>query len=553
MTTLDDLKYFWMDNGAPCFISDRENICDIVENLGFQIYYVITNKGVEETYSKTQNGVTTKYTAIDKNAAVLKIVNNFMGRVVMDSPDPFPESYSYIVEACEYNMPEIPRTIVKKLDEFFRLVHSQHGTESIVLLTFDPTKTDSSGWGVLVPEQSNTSVHCKYDAESIADIKPEHVMIVGSVHSHPEMSAYASGTDHEDQADFDGLHITYGWQKSVDGGKTKYHIEFQIGGSAYILKEDAVFEPDNLVVLPDPEVLEWSNKVKKALPPQGGSASGTAWLATGPTQTAPLNKTPNQTTSLQNTSAGIVSNSYPEFVAKLSTVEDNALVAIEIDLIGASTDCTVCLFPITEKNIKDQYCPSCDAPIVDASATQGEIIFALTEYAISRDLDAFVPYYIYCKDTNNDYLLRIKEPQENPYELISDYELSSINTQKYGTEPSTLDRRYNAPTLCCGVAEDLAQYNCHCPRTVYEDYIHDFDTAHRDFDVYDKNSTCLSCVSYYQPVCPFYSQAVVNFITHGEKLTQQIQTCDNYEDWYTRTQSYELDHALTESYYYDRD
>ena len=28
--TLDDLDYFWMANGAPCFMADREDICEVL-------------------------------------------------------------------------------------------------------------------------------------------------------------------------------------------------------------------------------------------------------------------------------------------------------------------------------------------------------------------------------------------------------------------------------------------------------------------------------------------------------------------------------------------
>jgi hypothetical protein len=146
---------------------------------------------------------------------VVKVVNNIIGRSVSQVEDEIAD-LAAVRETAEYTLPGIPLEIVNRLDDFFRLVDAQHGTEAIVMLTFDPTKSDSSGWGVLVPEQTNTSVHCNYNPDSIVAEKPDHVMIVGSVHSHPGMAAYASGTDHADQADFDGIHITYGWQKSVE-------------------------------------------------------------------------------------------------------------------------------------------------------------------------------------------------------------------------------------------------------------------------------------------------------------------------------------------------
>ena len=28
--TLDDLTYFWLPNGAPCFVANQEDICDSI-------------------------------------------------------------------------------------------------------------------------------------------------------------------------------------------------------------------------------------------------------------------------------------------------------------------------------------------------------------------------------------------------------------------------------------------------------------------------------------------------------------------------------------------
>jgi len=42
--TLEELQYFWMPSGLPCFVADRDTICDIVEDFGFNIYYLLANK-----------------------------------------------------------------------------------------------------------------------------------------------------------------------------------------------------------------------------------------------------------------------------------------------------------------------------------------------------------------------------------------------------------------------------------------------------------------------------------------------------------------------------
>ena len=254
--TINDLDFFYMPNGLPCFLGNKENLIDIVEEqLNLSMYYLLADKATYKKYTQHkpatyEKGVSTpaktvEYTEQEREICMFKIVKNMIGRIVQPADDCFGETFIGIEPEAIYNLPPIPKSLTDKLDEFFRLVHAQHGTESIVLLTFDESNMTSESWGVLVPKQENTSVHCKYDPDSVVELKPYHLSIVGSVHSHPEMSAYASGTDHEDQADFDGLHITYGWQKSLNAGATQYHIEMQMAGTAYILKPEDVFETLN--------------------------------------------------------------------------------------------------------------------------------------------------------------------------------------------------------------------------------------------------------------------------------------------------------------------
>ena len=230
-------------------------------------------------------------------------------------------------------------------------------------LTYNMNATGPEGWGVLVPDQTNTPAHCKYDADSIAELKPEDVMIVGSVHSHPEMSAYASGTDHADQADFDGLHITYGWQKSQNNGATQYHLELQMSGQNYILKPEDVFEDIAVLKDPDPDVVEWSGKVKKVHPP----------YSTGvPSQTTQhqFQGTPQQ--AIQQT-AGDSKNSYKstlqiqEALLNLKLPAD-AIVAIEIQLESDGMSvCPSCEYPVDIHDLNSSACTVCDIALVTSS------------------------------------------------------------------------------------------------------------------------------------------------------------------------------------------
>jgi hypothetical protein len=425
----------------------------------------------------------------------------------MDSTDPFGNGFASVKETAEYNMPPIPRVIIDKLDEFFRLVDAQHHTESIVILTYDTNKEGSEGWGVLVPEQTNTSVHCKYDADSIAALKPDDVMIVGSVHSHPNMPAYASGTDHADQADFDGIHITYGWQKSVNNNATQYHIELQIGGSSFVLDPEDVFESYTISKDPDPEVIEWSTKVKKATPLYTGGTQST--LNTGTSLHPQKKQTPN---SAITTGTSVVDKS--KFKVDLSSIESDALVAVESNNHATSQSCLMCGTYFSAVDINSSTCLSCYTPLISNDMGHFEIIEFLYSYCVDNGIEPTVAYYVYCSDDGvSPFLINIKPDKQDPIHLIG--EVEDFVKVEY--------------TLCCNTP--LSTDLCTCEVTVLERDIYQFDSAHKNTDIYDSNSGCFNCSNYYQTSCPLYKQAVVDFMTHDKKVTQLFTICNSFVDY----------------------
>lgn len=170
-------------------------------------------------------------------------------------------------------LPRMPLDFIDKIEFFFRKVDDDapSGSEAIVMLAFDrdylDTEDPSNGWVCLVPEQTNNAAHCKYEKDTILDEKTDSMLLVGTIHSHPGMSAYASHTDVGDQMDNDGLHITIGWI----GQTTEYHCEYQMGNRRYDLKPEQCFET---VPKGTYDVTDWMDKVKK--PPAWSGNGSTA-------------------------------------------------------------------------------------------------------------------------------------------------------------------------------------------------------------------------------------------------------------------------------------
>lgn len=296
----EELQVVWLPNGLPLFIGDVAEVVnkaqDWAETQGygsFAVFYVLGKlipKLMQETTTAGQKS--TKIVDGEPEPQVFKVVQNTLGSAIL-GVEADGLGLREIKTSATFELPPIPWKMIEKLDYFFREVDRQLHTEAIAMLTWDPRiigeggKPTSNAWGFFIPKQQNSSTHCKYDPQSIIDDKDDEVIIVGSAHSHPGMSAYASGTDHADQEDFDGLHITFGWRHNSN--VTDHHVELQMGGGTYLLKpEQAFLDAPPPPEFPD-EAKEWIARVGKASTTTNtsgvmgyGGYRGSPWSGHGP-------------------------------------------------------------------------------------------------------------------------------------------------------------------------------------------------------------------------------------------------------------------------------
>ena len=555
--TLDDLDYHWMSNGIPVFMANRQDICEVVEYFGFNIYYLLGN--IEKTTKTTPPSTSTgagyngykpptaapAVTVTTANMQLFKVVNNFIGRSVTLSAESFDPQFIAVEEEASYSMPGIPYVLIDKLDQFFRLVDAQHGSESIVMLTYDLEKEGPEGWGILVPDQTNTAVHCNYDPNSIAEVKPDNVMIVGSVHSHPGMSAYASGTDHKDQADFDGIHITFGWQKSVQNGATQYYAEMQMSGHAYKLDIEDVFEDYIIEKAPDPEVVAWTDKVKKVLPPSTvGGLKSEKTLATQATTHPTPNGIPKDTKVNPHAWRDIL-----QYISNFN-VEPNAIILAEVDIDlsvpNSSTFCPCCGTVIDDYDLFNNCCESCLIPIIQKDTPIESVIEELAYYTAKYRIDSNVPAYMWGKDNlNQEFIIRI-----TPTTLLDS--ISDINIiEKEILEDDISSTNHSEDlTVCCGRSYSDALALCVCEPEILVSDLDEFDTHTRSINVYNLSSNCSSCEFYYDVACPSYKNLLKHFVSNEYSLNLELITnkiddtdCPVYTPYSStdNTYSYEYD------------
>lgn len=99
----------------------------------------------------------------------------------------------------------IPAEVVKPIVAFFRRIWNTHKTEAEVILT---QHRETGQYRVYIPFQSVSTghVHSIYDPTTIDPM----YLVVGTMHSHCNFSAFHSSTDEGDARDMDGMHFTVG-------------------------------------------------------------------------------------------------------------------------------------------------------------------------------------------------------------------------------------------------------------------------------------------------------------------------------------------------------
>lgn len=248
--SLDDFLYWETDDIIPMHVfasyygKGTGSLAEEVRNIdpaefSKGIYYLIDYEMVG--YEVKVNNVLKKTNSPELKA--YKVVDNLLSYAIFEISKDELDKIGFLgnmKSGCRFKLPKIPLAMVEKMDLFFRTVHEKYHSESIVLLTYNPKVGGSQGWDILVPKQSNNAGHCNYDPSSVSDLHDTDTFIVGSAHSHPLMSAYASGTDHDDQADFDGLHITYGWSHATNM-RTEYYAEIQVQDQSWPIETELIF------------------------------------------------------------------------------------------------------------------------------------------------------------------------------------------------------------------------------------------------------------------------------------------------------------------------
>lgn len=104
---------------------------------------------------------------------------------------------------AELRLPPIPKELVWRVMHFFRTIYAELKSEVVVLIFWNEAE---QRYKITPPRQTVSRASIHYDK---ALRIPGH-LLVGSIHAHADFNAFHSITDHGDEENFDGLHVTIG-------------------------------------------------------------------------------------------------------------------------------------------------------------------------------------------------------------------------------------------------------------------------------------------------------------------------------------------------------
>jgi PRTRC genetic system protein A len=128
--------------------------------------------------------------------------------------------------------PKVPQEMLETVAGFFSAVQKKYDSEAYVCLLWNKNEKK---YEIVCPPQEISGGHVSYDLPP----QPPHMLLVGDIHSHVNMAAFASGTDENDETQRPGVHIVLG---RISQEPPEFHIEVVVDGTRFGVKEEMMLE-----------------------------------------------------------------------------------------------------------------------------------------------------------------------------------------------------------------------------------------------------------------------------------------------------------------------
>jgi hypothetical protein len=156
--------------------------------------------------------------------------------------------------------PKIPQRTIEQVVGFFDRVADLYGSEAVVLAVWNRHKHEIE---IIAPPQLATISRNPWDTVSPIGVEYEvpplgsEQVVLGDIHSHVDMAAYASHVDRVDEQYRAGLHVVVG---RLYREPPEFHIEAVVDGARFKFAPDTVFAGYQRRRATFPE--EWLDQIK---------------------------------------------------------------------------------------------------------------------------------------------------------------------------------------------------------------------------------------------------------------------------------------------------
>lgn len=165
-------------------------------------------------------------------------------------------NFPKVKEGAKFFLPKLPEKQLNEAHGFLRASFLKNKAETVILYYLNPA---NNTYEPFVPEQDVSGAHIKYDisVEESKSFRERGLILVGTIHSHPDFNAFQSGIDEHDEFSIDGWHITIG---NVTHRSPNYDARWCVGNKTiHATIEDIVEFNSGYKEFPE----SWLDRVKK--------------------------------------------------------------------------------------------------------------------------------------------------------------------------------------------------------------------------------------------------------------------------------------------------
>lgn len=151
----------------------------------------------------------------------------------------YPSALESHAEKCWIRYPKLGRAALEFVVGFFDQVYDLYGSEAVVLLFWDLARQRYRLW---IPQQTPTVWEGFDGHRSPTDVAyqapvppPENQLLVGDIHCHADLGAYASYQDRYDEFYRDGIHLVVG---RIHQEPPQFHLDVAVDGQRFQVAMD---------------------------------------------------------------------------------------------------------------------------------------------------------------------------------------------------------------------------------------------------------------------------------------------------------------------------